>query len=81
MSRGQQVKIVGVLVLVLGAMSITAAGALGLVDLRPSGEIEVAMRWAAQVMPWARLGLGLVLAGWVMAHQGDDADQRGLAKP
>jgi len=68
MATAQRVKVLGVLALWLGAMTLTAATSTDLVSVQlPSGLVS-SLNWTGEVLPWARLLLAIALAGWVIAR-------------
>jgi hypothetical protein len=74
MSTAQRIKVIGILILLASINAITVAGAIGLIRL--PGGIAAAVGWAVEFIQWARLGLAIVLAVWVMLHREAEAYQQ-----
>jgi len=64
----------GVLSLTLTGMFVIAAGALGLINLQVPPQVSSAVSLGLETLPWLRVGLAIVLVGWVISRWASDAD-------
>jgi hypothetical protein len=70
----QIIKILGVLVLVAGVMSISAAGALGLITFQFPQAVTGLWSVASEILIWARLLLVAVVAGGMLTKRSGEAE-------
>jgi hypothetical protein len=60
--------------LTLTAMFAIAAGALGLINLQVPAQVSSAVSLGLETLPWLRVGLAIVLVGWVVSRWASDAE-------
>jgi len=70
---GQRIRILGVLVLVAGAMSISAAAALGLITFQVPQPVGSILSAASEILAWARLLLVAGVAARMLTHRSAEA--------
>ena len=55
-------------------MVVIAAGALGLITAAVPAQVSSAVSFGLEILPWARVALAVVLAGWVISRWAADAE-------
>lgn len=70
----QRIEILGLLVLVAGAMSISAAGALGLITFQIPQAVTGLWTAASEIVQWARWLIVAVVAARMVTHRSAEAE-------
>lgn len=73
-STVQRIKILGVLVLVAGAMSMSAAAALGMITFQVPQVVSDVWSAASEIVQWARWLIVAVFATRMLTHRSEDAE-------
>jgi hypothetical protein len=73
-ATAQRIKVLGAVSLTFAAMVFAAAGALGLITVAVPAQMSSAVRLGLEILPWARVALAVVLAGWVISRWAADAE-------